>query len=182
MDRTPVNAHVLSRKNFATHMPQGVVPRGGDARRACGVVVQERRAHDDVRRREREHVRDRLQERRAACLVIEERRRDQPRAERDFRAHALRLCTSAWIAVRRRRKTAHRFGIGHVFAEEREVGGHLLDDGRPALGHGEVGCVLHGCHRLCVAEQGRHVDQRWALRAAIRLSATIPKTTGMNVR
>ena len=71
-------------------MPEGVVPRGSDARRARRVVIQERRADDDIRRREREHVRDRLEEGRAAILVIEERRRDQPRAERDLRAHALR--------------------------------------------------------------------------------------------
>lgn len=74
-----------------THMPQGVVPRGGDARRARGVVVEERRADDDVRGREREHIRDRLQERRAPVFRVEERRRDQPRAERDLRAHALSM-------------------------------------------------------------------------------------------
>ena len=70
-------------------MPEGVVPRRGDARRARGVVVQERRAHNDVRRREREHVRYRLQQRRAALFIIEERGRDQPCAERYLRAHAL---------------------------------------------------------------------------------------------
>lgn len=153
-------------------MPEGVVPRGSDARRARRVVIQERRADDDIRRREREHVRDRLEEGRAALLIIEERRRDQPRAERDLRAHALcssqRSCRGGESG---REWETHGFRVGYVFVEEREVGRQLLDDGRPALRHGEVGRGLHGRLRLGSAEQRSHVDQRGALRATIYGSA-----------